>query len=126
MLRLQNCLRGKALETVRDLGYSSHAYEKAKEKLERQYGGKRRQTKDLATLRGLSKIRRHNLDDMEELLAVIDRILVALQDGDEHEIRGQHLGLTVKEKLPEEYVREYKYWLHEQREEDSFEKSTQD
>ena len=37
MLRLQNCLRGKALETVRDLGYSDYAYEKAKEKLERKY-----------------------------------------------------------------------------------------
>ena len=77
----------------------------------------------MATLRGLSKVRRHNLEDMEELLAVIDRILVALQDGDEYgEIKGQHLGLTVKEKLPEEYVREYKFWLHEQRNEDSFEK----
>ena len=124
MLRLQNCLRGKALEIVRDLGYSSHGYEKAKEKLERKYGGKRGQTlSHLATLRGLSKVRRHNLEDMEELLAVIDRILVALQDGDEYgEIKGQHLGLTVKEKLPEEYVREYKFWLHEQRNEDSFEK----
>ena len=45
---------------------------------------------------------------MEKLLAVIQRILVALQDGDKYgEIKGQHLGLTVKEKLPEEYVREY-------------------
>ena len=44
---------------------------------------------------------------MEELLAVIDQVLVALQDGDEYgEIKGQHLGLTVKEKLLEEYVRE--------------------
>ena len=60
---------------------------------------------------------------MEELLAVIDRILVALQDGDKYgEIKGQHFGLTVKEKLPEEYVREYKFWLHEQRNEDSLEK----
>ena len=124
MLRLQNCLRGKALEIVRDLGYSSHAYEKAKEKLERKYGGKRRQTlSHLATLRGLSKVRCHNLEDMEQLLAVIDRKLVALQDGDDNgELRGQHLGLTVKEKLPEEYVRKYKYWLHEQRNGDSFEK----
>ena len=55
MLRLQNCLRGKALEIVRDLGYSSHGYEKAKEKLLRKYGGKRRQTfSHLATLRGPS------------------------------------------------------------------------
>ena len=63
MLRLQNCLRGKALETVRDLGYSDYAYEKAKEKLERKYGGKRRQIlTHLATLRGLSKVRRYNVE----------------------------------------------------------------
>ena len=44
MLRLQNCLEGKALETVKDLGYTEYAYEKAKEKLQRKYGGKRKQT----------------------------------------------------------------------------------
>ena len=61
--RLQNCLRGKALEIVRDLGYSSHGYEKAKENLLRKYGVKRGQTlSHLATLRGLSKVRRHNLE----------------------------------------------------------------
>ena len=31
MLRLQNCLRGKAMESVRDIGFSSYAHEKAKE-----------------------------------------------------------------------------------------------
>ena len=97
---------------------------KKQRKLERKYGGKRRPTlTHLATLRGLSKVRRHNVEDMEELLAILDRILVALQEGDEDgEMEGQHLGLNVNEKLPEEYVREYKYWLHEQGENDTFEK----
>lgn len=124
MLRLQSCLRGKALETVKDLGFTSHAYERAKEKLTRRYGGKRRQSlAHLVTLLGLNKVRRHNLEDMEELLAIIDRILVAIRDSDQSgEMKSQHLGLTVKEKLPEEYVREYKYWLHDRGEEDSFEK----
>jgi hypothetical protein len=127
MLRLQGCLTGKALETVRDFGFSDNAYERAKEKLKRKYGGKRRQTlTHLTTLRGLPKARRHNLPDMEELLSVLDRILIALQDGDiDGEMRSQHLNLTVKEKLPEEDIRAYKHWLHEHDEDDTFEKLVQ-
>ena len=71
-------------------------------------------------------MRRHNLADMEELLAVLDRILISLQDGDpEGEMRSQHLNLTVKEKLPEEDIRAYKYWLYEHEEDGSFEKLVQ-
>ena len=35
MLRLLNSLKGKALTLVKDLGYSTHAYERAKDKLVR-------------------------------------------------------------------------------------------
>ena len=78
VLRLQNCLRGKALEPLRDLGSSSYAYKKAMEKLQRKYGGKRRQNlTHLATLRGLSRVRRHNLEELERLLAILDQILAA-------------------------------------------------
>lgn len=57
MLRLQNCLEVKALETVRDPRYTEYA----KEKLQRKYGGKRRQTlTHLETLRALPRIRRHD------------------------------------------------------------------
>lgn len=44
MLRLQSSLSGGALTLVKDLkGYSSAAYERAKSKLEKMYGGERRQ-----------------------------------------------------------------------------------
>ncbi len=95
--------------------------------MKRKYGGKQRQTlTHLTTLRGLPKARRHNLPDMEELLSVLDRILIALQDGDiDGEMRSQHLNLTVKEKLPEEDIRAYKHWLHKHDEDDTFEKLVQ-
>ena len=35
MLRLQNCLSGKALTMVKDIGHSLNAYERAKAKLEK-------------------------------------------------------------------------------------------
>ena len=42
MLCLQNSLSGKAQMMVKDLGYSLDAYERAKSKLEKKYGGDRR------------------------------------------------------------------------------------
>jgi hypothetical protein len=35
-------LKGEALEAIQDLGHTAIAYEKAKERMERKYGGKRR------------------------------------------------------------------------------------
>ena len=108
MLRFLGCLRCKARETVKDLGFSSSAYERAKETLERKYGGKRRQTPNqLSTLRALPKVKRHNLEDLENLLTILDRILVALREDDpDGELKSNHSSLAVKEKLPEDYVRE--------------------
>ena len=56
MFRLQNSLNGKALKLVKDLGFSSNAYERAKQKLEKKYGGQRRlQIKTLAALKNWKK-----------------------------------------------------------------------
>ena len=81
----------------------------------------------MATLRALPKVRCHNLEELETLLSTLDRILIALQDDDrgDDEIRSQHLCFTVKEKLPVEYVREYKYWLNERDEDDDFKRLVQ-
>ena len=43
MLCLEACLTGKAAETIKGLGYSVEAYEAAKARLVRKYGGSRRQ-----------------------------------------------------------------------------------
>ena len=80
MLRLQSSLAGKALTLVKDLGYSSAAYERAKLKLEKRYGGERRQQiKQLTTLRNLPKVRSHNLQDLEEFQALQERILIIIK-----------------------------------------------
>ena len=53
VLRLQSSLTGKALTLVKDLGFSINAYERAKEKLEKKYGGERHlRIKHLTALRG--------------------------------------------------------------------------
>ena len=43
MLRLESCLTGEAAETIKGLGYSAEAYEAARARLDRKYGGSRRQ-----------------------------------------------------------------------------------
>ena len=43
MLQLESCLEGGTAEMVKGLGYSDHAYEAAKARLNRKYGGNRRQ-----------------------------------------------------------------------------------
>ena len=123
MLRLQSCLKVKALEMVKDLGYSSNAYERAKEKLEKKYGGERRiQIEHLTTLRGWPRLRPNNLEDLEEFLTILDRILVALRNSTSSgDLNGHSLNLTAKEKLTEKDVRDYKFWLIERHEEDNLE-----
>jgi hypothetical protein len=124
MLRLQNSSKGKALKLVKDLGFSSNAYERAKQKLEKKYGGQRRlQIKTLTALKNWKKVQSKNLSDLEEFLTVLDRTLITLKDTCEKQgdLFGQSLNLISKEKLPEEDVQCYKSWLIEHSKEDTFE-----
>ena len=123
VLRLQSSLAGKALALVKDLGYSVNAYERAKEKLKRKYGGERRlQIKHLTALRDWQKVRPRNLEDMEKFQGILERVWIALKDcRPGQELQGHNLNLTAKEKLSEEDVQAYKHWLINPSLEDNFE-----
>ena len=41
LLQLRQCLTGEALKAIESVGYSAAAYEKAKDWLERKFGGQR-------------------------------------------------------------------------------------
>ena len=43
LLQLRQCLAGEALKAIESLGHSAAAYQVAKERLERKFGGQRRQ-----------------------------------------------------------------------------------
>ena len=59
---------------------------------------------------------------MEEFQAVLERVMIALQDsGPGRELQGQNFNFTAKEKLSEEEVQSYKYWLIDRALEDNFE-----
>ena len=124
LLQLQRSLTGKAQTLVKALGYSMNAYERAKDELEKKYGGERRlQNKHLTALCGWQKVRARDLEDMENFQAVLDRVLIALQDcRPGQEVQRQNLKPTAKEKLSEEDVQVYKHWLIDHSMKDSFEK----
>ena len=123
VLRLQISLTGEALALFKDLGYSVNAYERAKGKLERKYGGERRlQIKHLTALRGWHKVRPRNLEDMESFQGILERVYIALKDCEPgQELQGQNLSLTAKEKLSEDEMQAYKHCLIDRSLEDSFE-----
>ena len=75
VLQLQSSLTRKAR------GYSVNAHERAKEKLQSKYGGERRlQIKHLTALHGWQKVRPRNLEDMENLQGILERVYIALKD----------------------------------------------
>ena len=78
MLCLQNSLSGKARTMVKDHGCSLNAYERAKSKLEKKYGGERRlMIKHLTALHDFPKIKSRNVEEMENFHVTLERVMIA-------------------------------------------------
>ena len=103
MLRLESCLVGEAAETVKGLGYSDHAYEAAKARLNRKYGGNRRQVQ--AHIDELHKMRPINADnprELERFADIVERTVVSLEENRKFAdlLEGDTFYAIVLEKLP--------------------------
>ena len=73
LLQLRQYLSGEALKVVEPLGNSAAAYETAKERLERKFGGKRRQIAlHLEELENFKPLRLGNARDLERLADLLD------------------------------------------------------
>ncbi|CAB4034781.1 Hypothetical predicted protein, partial [Paramuricea clavata] len=71
LLQLRQYLSGEALKTVEKFGHSAIAYEAAKERLDRKYGGTRRQVAlYLEELENVKAIRPGNSKDLEEFVDI--------------------------------------------------------
>ena len=67
LLQLQQYVAGEALNTINGLGHSAQAYQVAKERLERKFGGKRRQVLiNFEDLEHFPQIRVGNPNDLEQ------------------------------------------------------------
>ena len=81
LLQLRQYLSGEVLKTIESLGHSGYAYEAAKERLERKFGGKRRQiTINLEELETFKPIRPDNSKDIENFSDLLHIAVINLKE----------------------------------------------
>ena len=115
MLRLESCFAGEALETIKGLGYSEAAYEAAKSRLSRKYGGNRREIQShVDELTKMKPIREENAKELEKFADMLERAVINLQDNNRAaDLEAGTLYTIILEKLPENLLSQYIRWIKE-------------
>ena len=115
LLQLRQYLTGEALRCIENLGHSAIAYEAAKERLERKYGGKRRQIAIYhEELEQFRYMRAGNANDLESFADLLDIAIISLQEaGQEYELGDGSLYTKLQRKLPEPLLARYHRWVYE-------------
>ena len=123
MLRLESCLEGEAAEMVKGHGYSDHAYEAAKARLNRKYGGTRRQVQaHIGELRKMRPINADNPKELDRFADVLERTVVSLKENKKFaDLEGETLYAIVLEKLRQALLSQYYRWIKEKGSKDSLE-----
>ena len=81
MLRLESSSIGEAAKTAKGLGYSDHVYEAAKARLNRKYGGNRRQVQaHIDELRKMRPINADNPRQLERFADIVERTVISLKE----------------------------------------------
>ena len=81
MLRLERCLRGEAAETIKGLGYTQAAYDAAKAKLQRKYGGDRRKVQaQIDELRKLKTVTEGDPKSMDKFADILEKTVMVFKD----------------------------------------------
>ena len=113
LLRLRDCLKGEPLNVIASLGHSAAAYDVAMAKLERKYGGHRRQISlRLEELHKFRQIRENNAKYLEQLSELLDVIAVNLIEADkEHELGAGALYLIIQKKMNESLLAKFHRWV---------------
>ena len=81
LLQLRQCLAGEALKSIESSGYSATAYHAAMDRLERKFGGERRQiTIYLEEIDNFRLVRYGNSKDIEKHADLLDIAIVNLKE----------------------------------------------
>ena len=112
LLQLRQSLAGDTLKAIENLGHSPETYEVAKERLERKFGGERRQiAPHLEELSNIRPIRQGNFKDLEKFADVLDLAVLNLkQNGKEDELGRGYLYTELTKKMNEPLA-QYQRWL---------------
>ena len=115
LLQLRQCLAGEALKTIESLGHSAAAYQAAKERLERKFGGQRRQIAIyLEEIDSFKPVRPGNYKDIEKFADLLDVAIVNLKETHyPEELRDGMLYIKLQKKLPTQMLAAYHRWVFE-------------
>ena len=115
LLQLRQYVSGEALQAIENLGHSPAAYEAAKERLERKYGGKRRQIAVyLEDLENFKQVRSGHAKDLEKLADLLIIALINLKEaGQDHELGDWSLYTKLHRKSSESMLARYHRWVFE-------------
>ena len=117
LLQLRQYLSGVALEAIENLGFSGAAYEAAKDRLERKFGGKRREIAiHLEDLDNFKAVKDGCSKDIEKFADLLDVLVVnLLESGRYDELGNGSLYIKLLKKLPETLLTQYNRWIFENR-----------
>ena len=121
LLQLRQYLSGEALQVIENLGHSAKAYVAAKERLERKYGGNRRQTAIyLQELDQFQQVRPGSAMDLEKFADLLDIAIINLQEiGRNQDLGDGLLYAKLQQKLPETMLARYHRWIYENNKQES-------
>ena len=103
LLQLRQYVSGEALKVIDSLGHSAAAYQAAKDRLDRKYGGKRRQIAlYLEELEEFPQIRHGHAKDKEEFADLLDIAMINQQEAGQHyELGVGSLYAKLQRKIPD-------------------------
>ncbi|XP_065895432.1 uncharacterized protein [Dysidea avara] len=123
LLQLRQCLAGEALKAIDSLGHSATAYHTAKERLERKFGGQRRQIAlYLEEVDNFRPINPGSHRDIEKFADLLDVTIVNLKEANRfEELNDGLLYLKLQKKLPTTMLSGYHRWIFENHKRESVE-----
>ena len=115
LLQLRQYLSGEALKTIENLGHSGAAYEAAKERLERKFGGMRRQISIyIEELENFHQIRVGNAKDLEQFSDLLDIAMINIKESNQDQELGNGTLYTIlRRKLPQSILANYHRWVYD-------------
>ena len=121
LLQLRQYLAGEALKTIEKLGHSGAAYQAAKDRLDRKYGGARRQVAlQLDELENFPPIRTNSPQELEKFSELLDVTIINFAEfGLKTELSSKSLYARLLSKMPESMVTNYHRYIFDKSQEES-------
>ena len=121
LLQLKELLQGEAAQITSGLGYSKEAYECAMARLERKFGGSRREkTLLLEEVSAFAPVRENCPGDLDKFADLLENLVLNFQARDRSaELGTGMLYITLQQKLPLSILTQYQRWIVEGNREES-------